>query len=131
MPVTDSIGDFLTRIRNAGKAGHKKIIVSHSKLKWAISQILKEQGYITDCEIIQSEPQNQISITLRYYNRQHAIREIKRVSKPGRRIYAPVDKLPRVRNGLGIAIISTSKGVMPDKEARRYNVGGEIICSVW
>jgi small subunit ribosomal protein S8 len=131
MPVTDSIGDFITRIRNAGRAGHKTVQIPHSKLKWAIAEILKEQGYISDCEIVQSEPQSNISIILRYYNRQHAIKEIKRISKPGRRIYAPAEKLPRIRNGLGIAIISTSKGVMPDKQARKYNVGGEIICSVW
>ncbi len=131
MPVTDSIGDFLTRIRNSGGAGHKRVTVPHSKLKWAIAQILKEQGYINDCEIIKNDVQDTIIVTLRYYYRQHAIREIKRVSKPGRRIYVPVDKLPRVRNGLGLAIISTSKGVMPDKEAKRYNVGGEVICSVW
>lgn len=131
MPVTDSIADFMTRIRNAGAANHKTVDIPHSKLKWAIAEILKDQGYIENCEEIPNEIQGTIRITLRYYNRQPAIKEFIRISKPGRRIYAPADKLPRIRNGLGTAIISTSKGVLADKQARKYNVGGEILCSVW
>jgi small subunit ribosomal protein S8 len=131
MPVTDQIADFLTRIRNAGKAGHKTVTAPASKLKIAMCKILKEQGYIADYAIVEDKVQNQIKVTLKYYNREPAIRELKRVSKPGRRIYVSVDNLPRIKNGLGIAIISTSKGVLTDKEAKKFNVGGEFICSVW
>lgn len=131
MPVTDSIGDFLTRIRNAGRANHKTVDIPHSNMKFAIARILKDQGYVTDCEVIPGDVQDTIRITLRYYNRQPAIKEMSRVSKPGRRIYSSVDNIPRINNGLGISIISTSKGVMTDKEARKFNMGGEIICSVW
>lgn len=131
MPVTDQIADFLTRIRNAGKAGHKTVTAPASKLKVAMCKILKEQGYIADYAIVEDKVQNQIKVTLKYYNREPAIRELKRVSKPGRRIYVSVDNLPRIKNGLGIAIISTSKGVLTDKEAKKFNVGGEFICSVW
>lgn len=131
MPVTDQISDFLTRIRNAGKANHKTVEIPHSKLKFAIARILKEQGYIADCEETQDEIQGTIIVTLRYYKRKPAFKEMIKISKPGRRVYAPVDKLPRVRNGLGIAIISTSKGVMTDKQAKKSNVGGEVLCSVW
>lgn len=131
MPVSDSIGDLITRIRNAGKAGHKTVDIPHSKLKEAIAVILEEQGYITAHEVIPDEIQSVLRVTLRYYQRQHAIKEIKRISKPGRRVYSPAEKLPRIKNGLGVAIISTSKGVLADKQARKFNVGGEIICSVW
>jgi|YNPMSStandDraft_2_1061718.scaffolds.fasta_scaffold66696_2 small subunit ribosomal protein S8 len=131
MPVTDQIADFLTRIRNAGKAGHKTVTAPASKLKIAMCKILKEQGYIADYAIVEDKVQNQIKVTLKYYNREPAIRELKRVSKPGRRIYVSVDNLPRIKNGRGIAIISTSKGVLTDKEAKKFNVGGEFICSVW
>lgn len=131
MPVTDQISDFITRIRNAGAAGHKTVASPSSKLKLAISQILKDQGYIADYEEIKDEVQSQIKINLRYYNREPAINDVIRVSKPGRRVYVAADKLPRVHNGLGIAIISTSKGVMTEKDAKKFNVGGEVVCSVW
>lgn len=131
MPVTDQISDFLTRIRNAGRAGHKTVTAPASKLKIAIARILKDQGFIADYAIIEDKVQNQIKVTLKYYNREPAIREMKRISKPGRRIYVSVDNLPRIKNGLGIAIISTSKGVLTDKDAKKFNVGGEFICSVW
>lgn len=131
MPVTDQISDYLTRIRNAGTAGHKTVSIPSSKLKLAMSKILKEQGFIADFEVNQDSVQATIKVSLRYFNREPAIREVKRISKPGRRIYVPVDKLPRIKNGLGIAIISTSKGVMTEKEAKKFNVGGEVICSVW
>ena len=131
MPVTDSIADFITRIRNAGTANHKTVEIPHSKLKYAVAEILKEQGFITDCEFLPGEYQGTIKVTLRFYKREPAIKQIVRISKPGRRFYASVDKLPRIKNGLGIAIISTSKGVMTDKQARKYNVGGEVLCSVW
>ncbi len=131
MPVTDQISDFLTRIRNAGRAGHKTVTAPASKLKIAIARILKDQGFIADYAIIEDKVQNQIKVTLKYYNREPAIREMKRIIKPGRRIYVSVDNLPRIKNGLGIAIISTSKGVLTDKDAKKFNVGGEFICSIW
>ncbi len=131
MPVTDQISDYLTRIRNAGSAGHKTVAIPSSKLKLAVSKILKEQGFIADFEEIQDNIQASLKISLRYFNREPAIREVKRISKPGRRVYVAVDQLPRIKNGLGIAIISTSKGVMTEKEAKKFNVGGEVICSVW
>jgi small subunit ribosomal protein S8 len=131
MPVTDTVSDFLTRIRNAGQAKHKTTSVPASKLKVAIAKILKEQGYISDYEFIDDGLQGNIQVTLRYYKREPAIKNMKKVSKPGRRIYAPADKIPRVKNGLGIAIISTSKGVMTDKQARIENVGGEVLCTIW
>lgn len=133
MPVTDPIGDFLTRIRNAQRAHHRTVEAPASKLKIAIAEILKDQGYIADYEVVGNEknPQPTLRLHLKYYQGKPVIREIKRVSKPGIRRYAGRDELPRVYNGLGIAIVSTSKGVMTDKQARRLNVGGEIICTVW
>lgn len=131
MPVSDPIADFLTRLRNAAKARHKRMDVPCSNEKLAIAQILKDQGYITDYERIEDNKQGVLQVSLRYNEGQPAFTEIKRVSRPGIRRYAPVDDLPRVYNGLGIAIISTSKGMMTDKDARRYNVGGEVICTIW
>ncbi|NLO19290.1 MAG: 30S ribosomal protein S8 [Ignavibacteria bacterium] len=131
MPVTDSISDFLTRIRNAGNAKHKTVEIPYSNMKFSIARILKDQGYISDFEKIEDNIQGAIRITLRYYNRKNAILEMKRISKPGRRVYSSADKLPRVKNGLGIAIISTSHGIMTDKEARRSNFGGEVLCTIW
>lgn len=131
MPVTDSIADFITRIRNAGKAGHKYVEIPASKIKLGISEILKDQGFIQDYEFVDDGVQGNIKVTLRYYKREPVIKNIKRLSKPGRRIYSSVDKLPRVNNGLGIAIISTSKGVMTSKQAKSRNIGGELLCSVW
>ncbi|MDZ4746446.1 MAG: 30S ribosomal protein S8 [bacterium] len=131
MPVSDTIADFLTRIRNASSAKHKVVDIPASNLKMAIAAILKDQGFIADFEKVEDDKQGVIQVKLRYYLGQPVIREIKRVSKPGRRIYAAVDQLPRVRNGLGIAIISTPRGVMSDKEARRVNVGGEVLCTIW
>jgi small subunit ribosomal protein S8 len=131
MPVTDSIADLLTRIRNAGKANHNTVEVPYSRLKMSIAEILKEQGYIADCIFLPDNVQGTIKITLRYFNKQPVIKEITRISKPGRRVYASADKLPRIKNGLGIAIISTSKGLMTDKKARQFNVGGEVLCSIW
>ncbi|MFP4368313.1 MAG: 30S ribosomal protein S8 [Bacteroidota bacterium] len=131
MPVTDSIADFITRIRNAGAAGHKTVDIPYSNLKYSVAGILKEQGFISDCQKIDEGVQGAIRVTIRFYRKSPAIKEIKRISKPGRRVYRSVDDLPRVKNGLGIAIISTSKGVLTDKQARKFNVGGEVLCSVW
>lgn len=131
MPVTDVISDFLTRVRNGGTAHHKTVDVPFSKMKWAICEILKDQGYIEDFEKIEENVQGTIRVRLRYYNRQPAIREVKRISSPGRRVYVGVNKLPRVKNGLGIAVISTSRGLMTDKMARKLNVGGELLFTIW
>ncbi len=131
MPVTDQISDFLTRIRNAGKAGHKSVDIPFSRMKINIAEILKEQGFVTDCEKVEDGVQGKIRVVLRYYKKQPAFRKIERISKPGRRVYASSDNLPRIHNGLGIAIISTSKGIMTDKQARKFNVGGEVLCTVW
>ncbi|MCX7735218.1 MAG: 30S ribosomal protein S8 [Candidatus Kapabacteria bacterium] len=131
MPVTDTISDFLIRIKNAGIAKHKTVDIPYSKLKYSIAGILKEQGFISDFEKIDDGVQGLIRITLRYYQGRLVIKRIQRVSKPGRRVYATVDKLPRVYNGLGLAVISTSKGVLTDKEARKLNIGGEVLFTVW
>ncbi len=129
--MTDPIADFLTRLRNAAKARHKRMDVPCSNEKLAIASILKEQGYIADFERIEDNKQGVLQVALRYHEGRPAFTEIKRISRPGIRRYAAVDALPRVYNGLGIAIVSTSKGVMTDKDARRYNVGGEVICTIW
>lgn len=131
MPVTDTISDFLTRIRNAASAKHKTVEAPCSKLKLAIAEILKEQGFIENFEKIDDGLQGKIVVTLKYYKREPTFRQLTRISKPGRRIYASADNLPRVKNGLGIAIISTSKGVMTDKTARKLNLGGEVLCAIW
>ncbi|GBD06704.1 30S ribosomal protein S8 [bacterium HR21] len=129
--VSDTIGDFLTRLRNAYRARHRTVEAPASRLKIAIAAILKEWGYIADYEYLEDNKQGIVRMKLRYVNGQPALREITRVSKPGRRVYAGADELPRVKNGLGIAIVSTSRGVMTDKEARRLGIGGEIICTVF
>lgn len=131
MPVTDTIADFITRIRNAGAAGHKTVEAPYSNTKFAIAGILKEQGYIADCEKIEDGLQGSIKLTLKYYNKEHVIKDVTRISTPGRRVYVPADKLPRVHNGLGTAVISTSKGVMTEKQARILNIGGEILLTIW
>ena len=131
MPVTDSIGDYLTRIRNAGAANLKTVEIPGSNTKKEITKILKDQGYISDFEFNDEGYHGTIKITVKYYKSEPTIKDIKRVSTPGRRVYAPAKRLPRVNNGLGIAIISTSHGVMSDKEARSKNIGGEVLCTVW
>ncbi|HWK79536.1 MAG: 30S ribosomal protein S8 [Thermomicrobiales bacterium] len=132
MSVNDPISDLLTRIRNAGMARKPELVMPSTKVLVAISAILKAEGYITDYEVIEKRPQNQLKITLSYGpDRKHVIREIKRVSKPGLRVYAGKDQLPRVRSGLGIAIVSTPEGVLTGYEARRRGIGGEVLCTVW
>jgi small subunit ribosomal protein S8 len=131
MPVSDQIGDFLTRIRNAGSAGHKTVDAPASKMKANIADLLKDQGFIENFEKIEDGVQGTIRVTLKYYKRQPVIKKITRVSKPGRRVYVSSDNLPRVYNGLGIAIMSTSKGVITGKQAKKLNVGGEVVCTVW
>ena len=132
MSLTDPVGDMLTRIRNASSARHEKCLVPRSRLKIRIAEVLKEEGFIKDFLVHEDGPQGAITILLKYSaDREPAISDIKRVSKPGLRRYVPTDSIPRVLNGMGIAIISTSKGVLVDREARKQKVGGELICTVW
>ena len=132
MHITDPIADMLTRIRNAGAARHATVEVPASSMKKAIAQILLDEGYIQAFEIVENGTQGTIKITLKYSaNKEKAISGLRRVSKPGLRVYAGADELPRVLRGLGIAIISTSKGVMTDKAARAAHVGGEVLAFVW
>ena len=130
--VTDPISDYLTRLRNAISAKHKVVEIPGSNVKKAITQILMDQGYILNFKEIKDDKQGIIKIALKYNNKTKdpAIRNLTRISKPGLRKYTGVDSMPRVLNGLGIAIISTSKGLITDKEARKHNVGGEILCYV-
>ena len=130
--VTDAISDYLTRLRNAISAKHKVVEIPGSNVKKAITQILMDQGYILNFKEIKDDKQGIIKIALKYNNKTKdpAIRNLTRISKPGLRKYTGVDSIPRVLNGLGIAIISTSKGLITDKEARKHNVGGEILCYV-
>jgi len=131
--VTDPIADYLTRVRNATQAGHRVVEIPASKLKKEITRILLDKGYILNYKIMDDTVQGTIKIALKYQNgtKIPAITNLKRVSKPGLRKYAPATELPRVLNGLGVAILSTSRGVMTDKEARRENVGGEVLCFVY
>lgn len=132
MTMTDPIADMLTRIRNANNAGHKTVDMPASKEKKAIAEILLEEGYISKVDYIDDDKQGMINITLKYgENKSKVIAGLKRISKPGLRVYAGKNEIPKVLNGLGVAIISTSKGVLTDKEARKAGVGGEVICYVW
>lgn len=132
MHITDPIADMLTRIRNANSARHESLDVPASNMKKAIAQILFEEGYIKKYEVTNDDRQGNIKIWLKYSeNKKQVIVGLKRVSKPGLRVYANREDLPRVLKGLGIAIISTSKGIMTDKKARRENVGGEVLAFVW
>ena len=132
MQITDPIADMLTRIRNANSSKHESVTVPCSKLRIEIAKILDKEGYIAGYEVIEDEIQGIIKINLKYGpGKQKVITGLKRVSKPGLRVYASKENLPRVLKGLGIAIISTSKGIMTDKEARKLNVGGEVLAFVW
>jgi small subunit ribosomal protein S8 len=132
MSFTDPVADMLTRIRNASSARHEKVLVPRSRLKIRIAEVLKEEGFIKDFVVHQDGTQGAITILLKYSaDREPAISDIKRVSKPGLRRYVPNDSIPRVLNGMGIAILSTSNGVLVDREARKQKVGGELICTVW
>lgn len=132
MSFTDPVGDMLTRIRNASRARHEKVLVPASRLKARIAEVLRDEGFIKDYVLHQDGKQGAITILLKYSgDREPAISEIKRVSRPGLRRYVANESIPRVLNGMGIAILSTSKGVMVDHEARKQKVGGELICTVW
>ena len=132
MHITDPIADMLTRIRNASSAKHESVDIPASNMKKSIAQILLDEGYIKNFQIVDDGTQGIIRVTLKYVNgKEKVISGLRRVSKPGLRVYAGADELPRVLRGLGIAIISTSKGVMTDKKARELHVGGEVLAFVW
>ena len=131
MQISDVIADMLTRIRNANNAKHETVDIPASNMKKAIADILLEEGYIKGYQVIEDGKQGIIRITLKYIGKQKVIQGIRRVSKPGLRIYAGAQDMPKVMNGLGVAIVSTSKGIMTDKKAREANIGGEILAFVW
>ncbi|CCF82270.1 30S ribosomal protein S8 [Nitrolancea hollandica] len=132
MTINDPIADMLTRIRNAGMARRAETSMPSSKILVAIAEILKREGYILDYRVEERQPYPILTIELKYGpDRRHAIRTIKRISKPGLRVYSSKERLPRVQSGLGIAVVSTPQGVLSDREARRRGVGGEVLCTVW
>ena len=129
--MTDPIADMLARIKNALLAKHKQVVMPHSKVKEAIAKILADNNYIEGFEVVEKKPQSDLLLKLVYKGKLSMISGVKRVSKPGRRLYSTVDKVPSTLNGYGITIVSTSKGLLTDKEARQQNVGGELLCQVW
>ena len=132
MPVNDPVGDMLTRIRNASRAHHDKVVIPHSKLKLEVLKVLKSEGYVADFTVHEKAPQGEISVQLKYGpDKRPVIVGIKRVSKPGLRRYVNAREIPNVLGGMGIAILSTSRGVMVDHEARKQSVGGELLCTVY
>lgn len=131
MYLTDPIADMLTRVRNANSVMHEKVDIPHSKIKERIAEILKEEGYISNYKVITDGNNKNIRVYLKYAGRERVIKGIKRISKPGRRVYSSVEDMPRVLSGLGVAIVSTSKGLVTDKVARTENMGGEVLAFVW
>ena len=129
--MTDPIADMLTRIRNANQAKHLSVTMPASRLKLEILNVLKNEGYISEYEKVEDGKQGVIKVTLKYNNKERVIQGLKKISKPGLRVYAKSSELPKVLNGLGIAIISTSNGIMTDREARQKKLGGEVIAFVW
>ena len=131
MQMSDVIADMLTRIRNANNAKHETVDIPASNMKKAIADILVKEGYIKGYQIVEDGKQGIIRVALKYNGKDKVIKGLRRVSKPGLRIYASCEEMPRVMNGLGVAIVSTSKGIMTDKEARKNNIGGEVLAFVW
>ena len=131
MNLTDPIADMLTRIRIANSAKHVSVKIPFSKMKEGIANILKNEGYIKDFEIKEDGSKKDVVVSLKYVDGENVIKGLKRISKPGRRVYSGVEDLPKVLGGLGIAIVSTPKGVITDKECRKHSVGGEVLCYVW
>ena len=129
MSMQDPIADMLTRIRNAQAVSKERVVMSSSKTRHAIAELLKHEGFINDCQV-DDEKQRQLTIMLKYQHGRPVISELKRVSRPGLRIYKPVDELPKVKDGLGVVVVSTSRGIMSDREARKQKVGGEVICYI-
>ena len=131
MNLTDPIADMLTRIRNANAAKHASVSIPFSRIKESIANILKNEGYIVDYEIKEEGAIKDIVVTLKFVDGEEVVKGLRRISKPGRRVYSSVENLPKVLGGLGIAIVSTPKGVLTDKECRKHSVGGEVLCYVW
>ncbi len=132
MCMTDPIADMLTRIRNAGMAKHQKVDIPSSNMKVSLATVLRAEGFIKNFKVIQDNKQGILRVYLKFIDeKEPVINEIKRVSKPGGRVYVPSDKIKKVKNGLGIAVLSTSKGLITDKTARELNIGGEVLCTVW
>ena len=131
MSMNDPLGDLLSRIRNAQMRNKSKVLSPNSRLRENVLGVLKNEGYIRGYAVVEREGRSEIEIELKYFDGEPVIREIERISKPGRRVYTSVRNLPRINNGLGVAIVSTPKGVMPDHDARDANVGGEILCTVF
>jgi small subunit ribosomal protein S8 len=131
MNMTDPIADMLTRVRNAIMARHTRVMIPASNMKAAIARILKEEGYIRDFDVVKDGPQGTIRITLRYVDKRPVMTQLKRVSKPGLRVYTRRDSIPQVRGGLGTAIISTPQGVMTGRKAHQLGLGGEVVCYIW
>lgn len=133
--INDPIADLLTRVRNALMAGHPSVLVPHSKIKLAIANIMLEEGFISGVEVIPEKPQAMLSLQLKYIGRRRERRSVinglKRISRPGRRVYAKRSEIPWVQSGMGIAIVSTPRGVVTGQKARKLNVGGEVLCYVW
>jgi small subunit ribosomal protein S8 len=131
MPMNDPVGDLLTRIRNAQMRNKSKVSSPGSKLRESLLEVLKNEGYIRGYAVVEKDGRSELEIELKYFDGAPVIREIERVSKPGRRVYTSVKNMPRINNGLGVTIVSTPKGVMADHDARDANVGGEILCTVF
>jgi small subunit ribosomal protein S8 len=132
MPVSDPIADMLTRVRNASVISHEVALVPNARTKLALARILKEEGFIQDYDVLKGSPHSMIRIRLKYYaNKEPAIRGLKRVSKPGLRLYVKKGEIPRIYGGLGVAVLSTSRGLMTGHKARNQGVGGELLCYVW
>jgi small subunit ribosomal protein S8 len=131
MPMNDPVGDLLTRIRNAQMRNKSKVSSPNSKLRESLLEVLKNEGYIRGYAVVEKDGRSELEIELKYFDGEPVIREIARVSKPGRRVYTSVKNMPRINNGLGVTIVSTPKGVMADHDARDANVGGEILCTVF
>jgi small subunit ribosomal protein S8 len=131
MPMNDPLGDLLSRIRNAQMRNKSKVSSPNSRLRESVLEVLKTEGYIRGFTVTEREGRSELDIELKYFEGEPVIREIERISKPGRRVYSSVRNLPRINNGLGVAIVSTPKGVMADHDARDANVGGEVLCTVF
>ena len=133
MPVNDQLADLLARLKNASTRGHQQVVLPHSRLKLQLARILKEEGYLKSYEVIESGGHQALRLTLKYRGErgESAITDLKRVSKPGIRVYVDKEHLPRVQDGLGIAVLSTSQGVMTEARARELGVGGEVLCHIW
>jgi small subunit ribosomal protein S8 len=131
MNMTDPVADMLTRIRNAVTARHTRVLVPASKMKLGLARVLKEEGYIKDIEILKDNPQGTLRLTLRYVDKKPVLTQLKRVSKPGLRVYTKRADIPRVRGGLGIAVLSTPRGLMTGSNAYKQGLGGEVICYIW